>query len=427
MAPAPITPTLHGLRSHDVHQGLHGARIDRDTGTIARDLEATQRTGRAAALAAWIKGQDVIEDAQQLKVFAGQQLDIGWDAFDRVVELLDELGFVSRVQRSGHKITGFYEYVPSEHAAMYESLGAAWQDHGPSEIESSLLDVVDDLSRGPRLVEDLQVDATARSAVLAIGSEAEAIRVISIAGSEVAYSPFFAFERPDAVREALESASIDRIREAFEVVRSYQGTPVSISPASQVLAGLVGTGLMAGPALERPDGTDELFAVAPYGVSADLRGVKKPVLDKALAIVASVRMGHHFGGATALRDPVALLRKLEDGRPIAPHSSHARQYSALHKMGIVVMRPSGSWQRIELLDDKHGDNRAAVRLAIELIQIGEAGASKEYHASDEASLLVDGTYRTPIQAVRPARSGPKIRPDELRNIIEAAMGRRPID
>lgn len=92
---------------------------------------------------------------------------------------------------------------------MYEALGDAWREYGPSEIEGSLLEAVDDLSRGPRRVGDLQVDRSARGQVLALGRQAEAIRTVMVGGDEVAYSPFFAFERPAvAAHEVIQFAGI---------------------------------------------------------------------------------------------------------------------------------------------------------------------------------------------------------------------------
>ncbi len=46
-------------------------------------------------------GQDVIEDAEALKVIAADQLDIDGFAFSEVVSLLEDIGAIYNVQRQG--------------------------------------------------------------------------------------------------------------------------------------------------------------------------------------------------------------------------------------------------------------------------------------------------------------------------------------
>ncbi len=100
-----------GLRTHDVHQGLVESPADRATGVLATELDTTQLVGMAAALATWLKGQNVVADAQKLRYVADQQLGISPFVFDAVVGLLEELGFVWQVERPGGRIRSFNESV----------------------------------------------------------------------------------------------------------------------------------------------------------------------------------------------------------------------------------------------------------------------------------------------------------------------------
>ncbi|MEV7068525.1 hypothetical protein AB0N97_37950 [Streptomyces collinus] len=52
--------------------------------------------------------------------------------------------------------------------------------------------------------------------------------------------------------------------------------------------------------MQRPDGTLQPFAALPYVLGRDLLRGRKPVLDKALAVLACLRCGQHFGGYTSL-------------------------------------------------------------------------------------------------------------------------------
>src|SRR5438094_10030765 len=84
--PMKVQPGFKSLRAHDVHQGLQAAQIDRSSGLVGEELEATQLVGMAAALATGIKGIDYVADAVELKKIASQQYDIPTLTFPLVVE-----------------------------------------------------------------------------------------------------------------------------------------------------------------------------------------------------------------------------------------------------------------------------------------------------------------------------------------------------
>jgi hypothetical protein len=409
------------LRTHDIHQGLH--EVDRNSALIATELEATQLVGMSAAVAAWVKGHDVIDDAQALRVVAADQLDVDAFAFDSVIQLLEELDFVRNVQRSGRRITSFYETVPEDYSRMYGQLGEAWEMQGPTEVEKGLVTLVDKLSSGPCPIDDVDLDPTARESVMTIGQEAEAIQTVAVGRRTILYSPFFAYEKPEAIGDVLAALDVERVSAAFGGVKGFQGTPISISPVGEVLNGLVAGGLMAGPSLERPDGSRELFAVAPYGLGPDVLTFKRPILEKALAILAAVRMGQHFGGMTNLHSPAALLHALlQPDRVVAWHSSTTRQYAVLQRLGVVRFVTAGGRSGIQLVDTD--DNVAAMKVAIDLLGAGEATATRGTTSLIERALITPGHYRPQIQGIRPAKRRVRIAAEDLAAIVDAAMGRR---
>ena len=65
---------------------------------------------------------------------------------------------------------------------MYGQLGQAWAERGPTEIETTLVDVVDELSNGPKAVDDLPIAMDARERVLVVGREAESIQIVEVGG-----------------------------------------------------------------------------------------------------------------------------------------------------------------------------------------------------------------------------------------------------
>jgi hypothetical protein len=123
-----VQPGFKSLRAHDVHQGLQAAQIDRSSGLVGEELEATQLVGMAAALATGIKGIDFIADAVELKKIASQQYDIPTLEFPRVVELLEEADMVRRVERgTGKQIKSFYENVHEDFDRVYDSRDEIYQ------------------------------------------------------------------------------------------------------------------------------------------------------------------------------------------------------------------------------------------------------------------------------------------------------------
>ena len=216
---------------------------------------------------------------------------------------------------------------------------------------------------------------------------------------------------------------VEAVRHAFEAVRVYQGMPVNGDDA--VVNGLVAAGLMAGPSIPRPDGQPQAFAVAPYGLPPELLTVRKPILDKALAMVAAIRMGQHWGGVTPLVSPRKVLAALLDpNRWVARHSSTPRQYSVLWKMGVVRFEDGdGNRRAMQLIDTS--DNRQAVRTAIDLLSYGEAMDAKESSVGALAVPDPTGSYRAPIQTIRPARKKARLPDKVIADLIQSAMGWRP--
>jgi hypothetical protein len=315
--------------------------------------------------------------------------------------------------------------VPESFDRLYAVLGQVWTNRGPGEIETSLVRSVELLSHGPRPVATLDIDPTSLPAVLEVGQDAEAIRIVQGSTGTIAYSPFFAYEHPENVGETLKNADVDEVRQAFETVRSHQGMPTSRDPHATVTTGLIEAGLIAGPAVERPDGTVETFAVAPYGWTQQMLTIQRPIVDKALAVVAAVRTGQYFGGRTSLFRPELLLYALLDNRVTRGHSSTRRQYAVLRRLGIIRFVKQGELYGLQLIDN--ADNRQAVNLAIELISTGEALSSKEAPLIAQEALVTQGNYLAPIQTPRVARKRHRL-PDELvESLYESAMGRLPIE
>jgi hypothetical protein len=87
-----------GLRAQDVYAGLQ--TVDQTSGLIAAELGDTRLTGMAATVASNIRGVDVINDVQVLTIIAAQEWGIDSFALPRVLEALEDVGYVTLLPTS---------------------------------------------------------------------------------------------------------------------------------------------------------------------------------------------------------------------------------------------------------------------------------------------------------------------------------------
>jgi hypothetical protein len=416
-----------GLRCQDVHAGLRN--VDPNSGTLT-PLADTQLIGMAASVAALIRGQDVIADAQALRAVVAQQLDVNQYAFDPVIAQLAEVGFVEGVQRSGGKITRFTENVPY-YDDLYRVLGEAWRGRIPTELEQQMVLLVDHLADAPQPVEEMAdrmgLDTAAVPQLLEVGQRAELVKTIPLLDGDVAYSPFFGFEKPDLLGDLVRDHGPEQLALAFAALKAEQGMPVT--DAQPLLQDAIARGLLMAPAVERPGGTVQPFATLPYTLDPELLRSRKPVLEKALAVLACLRCGQHFGGATSLSPGalVSVIDKLLDPHRgfLMPHSSHERQYRLMHNAGLLAFDPDlvagGSWVTPRFIDTQ--DNRDALRIARDLITHGEPLAGRAGDDQARAALVLGQPFTAPMQTVARMRSKAAVTVKQWQRLIDAALSR----
>jgi hypothetical protein len=169
--------------------------------------------------------------------------------------------------------------------------------------------------------------------------------------------------------------------------------------------------LLLALAVELPGGTLQPFAALPYILDRELLHDRKPVFEKALAVLACLRCGQHFGGATSLSASglVSVIDKLLDPNRgfLQPHSSHGRQYRLMHTAGLIAFdpdpKPGGSLVQPRFIDTE--DNRAALSIARDLITHGERIEGRGGDDQARTALLLDQPFAAPIQTVARTRAG----------------------
>jgi hypothetical protein len=152
-------------------------------------------------------------------------------------------------------------------------------------------------------------------------------------------------------------------------------------------------------------------------------------LDKALAVLACMRCGQHFGGYSSLpaNALVNVIDKLLDPHQgiLLPHSSHQRQYRLMHQAGIIAFAPDslpgGSWVRPMFVDTE--DNREALRIARDLITHGEQVAGRVGDEQARAALVLGQPFSAPMQTTHRLRNKAQVSPRQWQAVVDAALGR----
>jgi hypothetical protein len=379
----------------------------------------------AADLAALVRDRALIDDMASLEAVAAAELDIPSTSFDSVVGLLEEADLVE-VTRSGSDVTGLTSEVPY-YRDLYETLGNAWRDRHPSQLEEEMVAVVDRLAQGPlpseSLVSDVGIDAADVDRVLTLGTEAQLIKTSSGTEGTILYSPFTAFENPALLSELMDKHGSGQLADEFAVLREHQGLPVT-EDQYPMLYDAIGRGLLLAPSVKLPGEVGEQrFATLPYTVDRKLLIGEKPVLDKALAVIACVRCGEHFGGHTNLRSAALAVNALLRDGALSPNSSHERQYRLMRDKGIIAYgpdpMPGGKWVVPTLIDTP--DNRQALNIALDLLTRGEAFSGRDAEVARDV-LATDARYLNPMKTVKKTKPRLMHREAEFSKVIAAVFG-----
>jgi hypothetical protein len=318
------------------------------------------------------------------------------------------------------------------HDDLHQNLGEYWLEKPTSEAEEQLLATVEILSQAPvpATVLRAEIGASARQEKLltTVATTAELMQNHRLKdGTTIVTSPLCAFEQPDQLVPLFESHPADQVRDAFGRMRRQPGLPALMDGSDPVVETMIRLGLVPAPTVVGADKRQRAFVVLPYGLDPSYLTTKKQILDRALTIIACVRCGEVSGGVTPIRMPDRLLRRLTDkggNYTLRPHSSTARQYAPLIRIGVIRTVPQGDLQAAQLVAT--ADNLEAVELARILLRRQGEGIPERGNERAAASLLfTSGDYLAPIETIGLARrNGPQMSPGELAELWEKMMGWR---
>ena len=414
-----------GLRCQDVNSGLR--TFDASSPSLT-PLKKTRIVGMAADLAALVRDIPLISDMSALESVAAGELDIPPTSFDSVLQVLENTELVDITRNSAGEPTGLTSQVPY-YRDLYQTLGTSWRERRPSQLEEEVVAVVDRLAAGPvpeeALTNEVGVERSDLGRVLRLGNQAQLIKSVSGIHGTILYSPFTAFENPTILSDLAERHGNDQMLADFEALKQRQGLAIT-HDSFPLLYDAVARGLVIAPSVRLPSGDQQPFAVLPYTLDRELLVGEKPVLDKALAIIACIRCGEEFGGYSNLPSVTAAINKLLREGELAPHSSSERQYRLMRNKGIIAYgpdsMPGGSWVVPTLIDTE--DNRRALVIARDLMTLGESMSGRDASKA-RASLSSDARYLNPIKTIAATRPRLQQSEPEYPELIYAVMGYGP--
>jgi len=411
-----------GLRCQDVNTGLRNFDA---TSAILTPVKKTRLVGMAADLAALVRDRPLIDDMPALEAVAAAELDVPSTSFDGVLELLESADFVALTRGPAGDVTGLTTSVPF-YRDLYESLGGVWRSRGPSQLEEELLAVVDRLAAGPvpseMLISETGIESSDLERVMNLGTQSELVKAVSGVDGTILYSPYTGFENPGLLSQLADAHGGDQMIAEFSRLREHQGLAVTFDEFP-LLFDAIGRGLLLAPAVELPGGYEQPFATLPYTLDSGILLGEKPVLDKALAVIACVRCGEEFGGFTSLSSSVSAIDALLRDGALNPHSSHTRQYKLMRNKGIIAFgpdtRPGGRWVTPTLIDTP--DNRQALEIARDLLTMGESMGGREAETAREL-LSTDARYMNPMKTIKATKPRLVHREQEYSRLVAAIMG-----
>jgi len=424
-----ISPLKIGIRCQDIQTSLQ----DISLGSLISETENIRLLGMAERLAIHIRGVDVIDDYKKLKYVSGQ---FGIDSLilSRVLKTLEEIGWV-RVQKRAREIVKVEESVPY-FKDVYSEVGEYYNSTSHSEIEDAIIETTDKLALSPINEDTIKKELGKKlyKIVLDIGKSGKFIEEYDSPDTKekILYSPIYWVENPKMIEEIyklLKQFGAENVTRILREIQNYQGRPLtdrlfktekgSLSQDDQILFELIKRGIVLAPQVDSFKGRKG-FAFTPY---PEISIEEKVILEKAMAILACVRYGEHFGLITKIKYPEAILGKLlTPPHTIGPHTEIKKQYAILVGRGVGRIYPatgvSDRWC-FRLIDKE--ENIKAVKLAKDLLVVGEAISGRGFQEELQKILFTSGSYEEALRTLPKLKKPARLSSETHEHILNEIM------
>ncbi len=369
-----------GIRALDMQTGLYKY----NDSLLDLKIGETILIGKAASLSSHLRGIQVVEDYDALKVLASK-LGITSTELVTVLDILQEVELIRIVgsSRKPQKI----EILISVFEDAYQLLGEKWKDDSPDEFERKIVQIVNDLaSKSIKLsnlygMYDLKQDDY--DIIKHIGSVGGFLDSFQSSDEEIVFSPIYMDENPKKILEMLNQYKDEDVQKTLKLLKSKPGFPIRDlnNIENDVLIGLMSSNVLQTPAITASGGRVN-FVFTPFTEVED-----KEMLRQARNVVSAVRYGEKFSAYSELRNPPLFLQTLIDRGYIGktPHSDIEAQYGVLRDNGLGRIEEVGTNSgryRFYLADTDYAKN--VVNLAKKIIVSQET-----FDASLERGIIKD--------------------------------------
>lgn len=360
------------IRCHDVTSTLAGTQVG--------DFDHLIIVGMAVRLALHLRGVQAIP-YDLLKQVGLHLLHIPPTSLTSVVELLGEVEFI-KIDKEGKTIRAIIPTVPY-YEDLFKGLGEIGGQHGFSEAEWLTLTLLERLSKGPVLEQQVHASGAESKLVkrmVGVGVEGGYLLQRRARGKDVLLSPVYQPEHPDSFADLVAASGAERVRKVIAMIGKNQGWPLSLVTKTKqlgqqditedeikIIVTLAGDGFAPPPSIRTKHAGTNYFIFGPKPGIPRLHPTKRPVYEAAMALVAAVRQGQLLPKQYAIRSPTALLNSLRAKRFLRANTEALEQYRevCILKVGRLV-RQSGDFCIFQLIDERP-ENLEAVDMAIQLV------------------------------------------------------------
>lgn len=374
---------------------------------------------------------------EQVRLVASCFLDIPPTSVKKVVTALAEIEFV-RLAKSGQTITTVVPDIPY-YVNLYKRIGELANVEGFNALEKLTLDVVHRLATAPQNLDTIRnqtnADNAALNTVFSIGQQGGYARIMRARGKDIAISPTYFSENAENFAQAVAKVGATSVQEVLSALQKHQGVPLSEVTRTSALAGkalspdqivllqtLAGEGAVRPPSIRTSHSGENFFLFTPTPNGAAMSPTKRPIFEKAMALVSSVRQGQYLAKEYRINSPYHLISSFANKKFLNPNSEAMEQYKNVVHMGVARLSRNSYTGKasLTLIDTK--ENNEALTMAKSLVASGSVSGLE---VNDEAKFALekDQAYAESIVATNTLRAKKKapLSP-ELQEQLDLALG-----
>lgn len=392
--------TITGIRCQDIQTGLHGFQVD--------EFETITKVGVAARISTHIRGGDVL-NYNKFKSICPTLFGITKLEFPTVMTLLQEVEFINIIGEGDS--TTIIPKVPY-FGDLYETLGEKAAIDGLSDHERASIDILQRLSEKPIYKDTMKsllgIDPNVLDRVLRIGKEGSYFTEIPRPQSNIILTPIYFGENPEFFAKSVEKYGEDIVGKTIKLIRKVPGTPFQKILDNQsigqyelseneleLIKTLVSRGILQTPSIETTYSGENHFLFTPPVGTATIAIVEKEIYEKAMAVIACVRQGEHFG-EWRVRSPSAIIRSLLADGWLRKTTIAKEQYKTLVVKRICRLEPPNAhWQKTVLIDTP--ENRRALELAAEMLEAIEIQIGRGLNSQLRDAIYSDFKYQESLR------------------------------